>query len=1069
MLFLSLLVVGVLSWPGLKTLPRRAVAQWLTIQLGAAVELQELTIQSRQHFVLRGLSMDFPTALPGVEHAFVHELVVEAGLRQLLGGHLEVLTLRGVELRLRPTPLAPNTSPTQTPTIGKLHLEPAQVTITSLDGSEKARLTLQIGIENFGETDPEATILHLLIVTSEELSLRPLAELARIQIPTTLSTTVSDLKIDLRHSEAGDELDLHIATLNASFGDETLQGVDLDAALNRRDGILQGILTSKRLHGVLAGFPFDLPGPALSLTAKPKDGEEGLLEITFEPRFSGLGQGHFAAVVHPAEFSWRTLEATVEGTRWETLWPALNLEAQSDLHLVDDGQNLRVHFEIHSPKIHHLNTKLVLEDLNLTFQGLTSHPNDLRIPPTFVEIQSLALTLGDGRLGETSLPRHVEAKGHLQAKQWPSLEAEILFSEIELFSDLPHHLKLESLRLDLASSQATDFSQLRLRALETTGSLGLPPQLPVLPFKLHASGYPLPEAGFELKSALLEFPSLGNLEAVGSWRPGENGGRAHLQYSEVDFARWQSFLSSKNLGFSWTGQGAGEFDAVLEMDGRWRLSGPARLRDVGFTSEDGGRVMEGLSSELELLVQGTGGTPKSATAKGQLGGFVLLWGTFFGDFLDLSSQIEVEAEAEDGFSSWRLGADINLHNLIDFHAEVEHPASAPNDELTFGLTFTAEDLQAAQQELLVRFEGLEKVDMGGQLKFQAEGRFRALDHWNTMGSLSLNDFRWKGDQATINGLDLYLPLALEQRGGEFRGRRLLGDLRFNQLTLRDLEIPPLASALWVEADSLGLSEPLEVPVFGGRIVLEGLGASRLLREDRSVESGLRLEALDLARIAADLELFPLEGTLDGNFPRILLHDNDMEIDGGGRIELFGGTVEIRDIRGKNIFTPFPELTLSSTLRDIDLGRLTRRIDFGEMTGILQGEINTCRLFRGIPVTCQATFRTEERPEVKGTVDIKAVKNLTILSTGQNTSILDRGVQRFLKRFTYSALGVELSLADDVLLMRGLEKRGERELFLRGRLPFPIDIVNAQPGGAVSFQAMLQRFQTLDFSQVETKP
>jgi hypothetical protein len=107
--------------------------------------------------------------------------------------------------------------------------------------------------------------------------------------------------------------------------------------------------------------------------------------------------------------------------------------------------------------------------------------------------------------------------------------------------------------------------------------------------------------------------------------------------------------------------------------------------------------------------------------------------------------------------------------------------------------------------------------------------------------------------------------------------------------------------------------------------------------------------------------------------------------------------------------------------------------------------------------------------VRRTVDIKAVNNLTILGTGQGaSSVLDRGVQRFLKRFTYAALGVDIHLADDVLRLRGLEHRGNRELFLRGRLPFPIDIVNAQPGGAVSFQAMLRRLRSLDFSQVETR-
>ena len=63
----------------------------------------------------------------------------------------------------------------------------------------------------------------------------------------------------------------------------------------------------------------------------------------------------------------------------------------------------------------------------------------------------------------------------------------------------------------------------------------------------------------------------------------------------------------------------------------------------------------------------------------------------------------------------------------------------------------------------------------------------------------------------------------------------------------------------------------------------------------------------------------------------------------------------------------------------------------------------------------------------------------------------------------------MALAQDSFLLRGLERRGERELFLKGRLPFRIDVVNAQPGKAVSFRTMLDRLRTLDFSASTTAP
>ena len=62
----------------------------------------------------------------------------------------------------------------------------------------------------------------------------------------------------------------------------------------------------------------------------------------------------------------------------------------------------------------------------------------------------------------------------------------------------------------------------------------------------------------------------------------------------------------------------------------------------------------------------------------------------------------------------------------------------------------------------------------------------------------------------------------------------------------------------------------------------------------------------------------------------------------------------------------------------------------------------------------------------------------------------------------------MRLERDVLLLRGLESRGDKELFLRGRLPFRIDVVNAQPGKTVSFQAMVGRLKSLDFARATTE-
>ena len=54
------------------------------------------------------------------------------------------------------------------------------------------------------------------------------------------------------------------------------------------------------------------------------------------------------------------------------------------------------------------------------------------------------------------------------------------------------------------------------------------------------------------------------------------------------------------------------------------------------------------------------------------------------------------------------------------------------------------------------------------------------------------------------------------------------------------------------------------------------------------------------------------------------------------------------------------------------------------------------------------------------------------------------------------------------MLRGLERSGARELFLKGALPFPINVINVQPGYPVSWQTMVERLGDLDLGKVSVK-
>ncbi len=653
---------------------------------------------------------------------------------------------------------------------------------------------------------------------------------------------------------------------------------------------------------------------------------------------------------------------------------------------------------------------------------------------------------------------------------------------------------------------------IKISRLDASGTLAAPGTLP-LDLKLEAAGrLDLDLANGRLEGNLQETQGagLGSADFSGGWRRRSDGRAAgatisgtevsaSLSLAALDLGRWQRVAESLARAdaladYELRGIAGADLEGTL-ADGAWNLAGPVRLESAGFASLDGSRVTEGLDSRFDIAVHGATEAPIEAQAKGHLGGFLLLWNTFFGDFSKVEASLDAHARVEPvagGHRRWRL----EVAGTLPGGPVVEAALEDRDDGWRYTLSLDDTDLAATHERYLAPLleEQLGRFELGGKLSARVHGNFRTRGPpaWSLIGGVQIQDLSAAsgGGQAAIAGLDLDLPLHLrrparggqtEQRDGggqtpgspgselELSGPRLAGRLAFERLAVRGLELPPTESDLAVEADSVGLEKPVGLSVLGGTVTLERLTLRELLRSSRHLESSIDLSGIRLERLADELELIPLEGALNGRLSGVRLSPTLLSVDGGGTIEAFGGTVEVRDISGQDVLSRFPELRLSADFRDLDLGALTRRLDFGEMTGILQGTVEDLELFRGVPVRFFARLETTHREGTPRTVDVKAVNNITILGTGQRASVLDRGIQRFFDRYTYARLGVTMRLDNDVLLLHGLEHRGNKELFLRGRLPFRIDVVNAQPGKTVSFQTMVKRLKSLDFARATTEP
>lgn len=520
--------------------------------------------------------------------------------------------------------------------------------------------------------------------------------------------------------------------------------------------------------------------------------------------------------------------------------------------------------------------------------------------------------------------------------------------------------------------------------------------------------------------------------------------------------------------FSLVGEAGAELELRVAADRRFDGQGRLALRGAGFSSQDGSRVVEGAEGRVEVDLRSDASGEFAGEARGELTGPVLLWGTLFGDFSPLGSTIEASfASAERG---WRSDFAWSLPDRVSARG---HLAADGSNGTDFTLALEVPDLAAFLENYVkTPFEGsvdlIDTLRAAGELAVTLEGR-NDDSLTRIAGNVETRDAAFLGvaGATTIGGLDLELPLDLEWHV-DAEGRRVLADgvaregsLQFDALSVQGVTLPAVSTRLASRADTILLEQPVELELFGGRVALEGVELAEWSRGSRHLGFALRLDELDLRTISESVGNLPLEGALNGYLPAVRLTQDQLEVDGGGDLQIFGGRVAIFDISGEEVLGRYPRVRFSADFEGVDLLDITRKFDFGEVYGEVEGQIRDCELFRGIPVRCNATMHSVETAGVPRKISVKAIRNISILGSGDRVGLLDRGLQRFFDTYNYSEIGMTMDLRNDRFLLRGTASRGDKELFVKGRLPFRIDIVNVAPGHAVSFQTMLERVKNLD--------
>jgi len=267
--------------------------------------------------------------------------------------------------------------------------------------------------------------------------------------------------------------------------------------------------------------------------------------------------------------------------------------------------------------------------------------------------------------------------------------------------------------------------------------------------------------------------------------------------------------------------------------------------------------------------------------------------------------------------------------------------------------------------------------------------------------------------------------------------RVAAELEWREFSLFSLPFGQSALALEGTRERWGLSEPLEVPLLDGAVVIEQLDWRAAAEAHDSLSMDVHIEPLGLPGLTRVLGWPEFGGRLSGRFPGIRFADNRLDFTGGMDIEAFSGHIAVTDLVIERPFGSLPALAAQVDFERLDLAELTGAFNFGHMDGLLSGWLHDLRLLDWRPVAMDArAYTLADAPRRR--ISQRAVENLSRLGGGAAAGV---GLLRMFDEFSYRRAGLACRLDRNICHLDGVAERDAGGFFIvQGRGLPRLDVV-----------------------------
>jgi len=212
-------------------------------------------------------------------------------------------------------------------------------------------------------------------------------------------------------------------------------------------------------------------------------------------------------------------------------------------------------------------------------------------------------------------------------------------------------------------------------------------------------------------------------------------------------------------------------------------------------------------------------------------------------------------------------------------------------------------------------------------------------------------------------------------------------------------------------------------VLGGSIAINDFSWQTDKQNESEVSFEGSLNQLSLEQLSAALNWTPLSGTLSGYIPRVDYSNKTLSVGGEWVVKIFGGEIKLSNLASSGLFTDFSKLHADVEIDNLDLDQITRKFEFGGITGKLSGYVRELYLENWQPVSFFAWLGTPENDNSPHRISQKAVKNIASIASiggGGASDLLSRSFLSFFETFGYDKLGLGCYLHNGVCQLMGVE-------------------------------------------------